>query len=314
LPSAGHISGTFFGAVAGFSRTKARIGHHEVMRPDFTPSRELYPFTSRWFEASSGRVHYVDEGTGPPILLLHGNPTWSFLYRHLIRRLSASFRCVAIDYLGFGLSDRPVGYGYTPSEHSTVVGELVDELELDQLIVMGHDWGGPIGATMAAARSKRIAGLVWGNTSFWPPNRPFRVFSAAASTRPLRWAILNRNVLVERVLPLRMRRDLSDDEMEHYRAVQPTPASRIGVAEFPRQMVAATPWFEQLSRDVPEKLGSVRTLITWPMRDFEYPPSFLARLQSMFSDVHTIKLSAAGHFPQEDAPDEIAQAIRARFS
>jgi haloalkane dehalogenase len=284
------------------------------MRPNFTPSTELYPFESRWFESPSGRVHYVDEGTGPPLLLLHGNPTWSFLYRHLIRSLRDRFRCVAVDYPGFGLSDRPAGYGYAPTDHARVVGELVDQLDLDELIVMGHDWGGPIGATVAAARSERIAGLVWGNTSLWPPNRPFRVFSAAASTRPLRWAILNRNVLVERVLPLRMRRDLSDAEMDHYRAVQPTPASRIGVAEFPRQMVAASPWFARLSREVPQKLGSVRTLITWPMRDFEYPAkTFLPRLQSMFSDVHTAELDMAGHFPQEDAPDAIAEAIRARF-
>jgi haloalkane dehalogenase len=112
-----------------------------------------------------------------------------------------------------------------------------------------------------------------------------------------------------------MRRDLSDAEMEHYRAVQPTPASRIGVAEFPRQMVAATPWFEQLSREVPTKLGSVRTLITWPMRDFKYPSkTFLPRLQSMFGNAQTVELPEAGHFPQEDAPEEIAGAIRARFS
>ncbi len=82
--------------------------------PDFKPSAELYPFASRWFETSYGRLHYVDEGSGQPILLLHGNPTWSFLYRNVIARLRDRFRCVAVDYLGFGLSERPSGFAYTP--------------------------------------------------------------------------------------------------------------------------------------------------------------------------------------------------------
>src|SRR5262245_48366233 len=85
------------------------------MRVHFTPSPALYPFESRWFETDGIRVHYIDEGTGRPILMCHGNPTWSFLYRKLIGRLRGRFRCVAADYPGFGLSDRPEGYGYTPA-------------------------------------------------------------------------------------------------------------------------------------------------------------------------------------------------------
>lgn len=85
---------------------------------DFTPDPKLYPFGSRWFDSTAGRVHYIDEGSGPPILFCHGNPTWSFLYRHIVRALRDRFRCVAVDYPGFGLSDRPDGYGYTVEEHA----------------------------------------------------------------------------------------------------------------------------------------------------------------------------------------------------
>ena len=162
------------------------------MRPNFTPSRELYPFDSRWFDSSVGVLHYVDEGEGRPLLLLHGNPTWSFLYRHLIRELRDGFRCIAVDYPGFGLSERPPGYAYTPAEHARVIGELVDSLQLDGFILMGHDWGGPIGTSLAAARAERIAGLVLGNTWFWPPDRRGRIFSAAMSSPPMKWAILKR--------------------------------------------------------------------------------------------------------------------------
>jgi haloalkane dehalogenase len=283
--------------------------------PGFTPDRELYPFESRWFESSAGRVHYVDEGEGRVLLLLHGNPTWSFLYRHLISALRDAFRCIAVDYPGFGLSDRPPGYGYTPAEHSRVVGELVDSLELDGFLVMGHDWGGPIGTSVAAARSERVAGLVLGNTWFWPPERSFRVFSAVMSSRPLQWAILKRNLFVERIIPAGVVRDLSDAEMQHYRAVQPTPEMRAGVAEFPRQIVAATPWLEQLSHDVRARLAPKRALITWPMRDVAFSARrVLPRVRSTFSDVHVVQLTQAKHYFQEDCSTQVASAIRERFS
>ena len=168
--------------------------------PSFRPSPELFPFESRWLESSVGRVHYVDEGRGQPILMFHGNPTWSFLYRRVITALCDQFRCVAVDYPGFGLSDRPTGYGYTPAEHAAVVGELVRALDLRELIVLSHDWGGPIGLSVAVADPTRIAGLVLGGTWFWPPNRRFRMFSRVMSSWPLQRAILSRNLFVERFI------------------------------------------------------------------------------------------------------------------
>jgi haloalkane dehalogenase len=282
--------------------------------PQFQPSPELYPFESRFLESSAGRVHYVDEGSGQSILMLHGNPTWSFLYRNLIRGLRDAFRCVAVDYPGFGLSERPAGYGYTPAEHARVIGELVDRLDLRELIVMGYDWGGPIGTSIAASRSDRVAGLVFGSTWFWPLDRTMRIFSHVMSSRPMQWAILNRNLFVERIIPAGTSRKLTEQEMDHYRAVQPTPEARVGVAEFPRQLVAATPWLTELSEAVPRKLGSKRVLITWPMRDLAFRASrFLPRLREAFSDVEVVELPGARHYFQEDAPDEVVRAIRRRF-
>jgi haloalkane dehalogenase len=108
------------------------------MRIDFVPDRVRYPFRSRWFDTSAGRMHYLDEGRGRPLLLCHGNPTWSSLYRHLITALAGRFRCIAVDYLGFGLSERPDGYRYTIEEHVRTVGELVDHLALWNIVVMGR--------------------------------------------------------------------------------------------------------------------------------------------------------------------------------
>jgi haloalkane dehalogenase len=284
------------------------------MRIEFTPDPKLYPFKSHWFESSHGRVHYVDEGSGPVIVLYHGNPTWSFLYRDVIRGLRDHFRCIAPDYLGFGLSDRPPRFGYRIEEHATVMGELVDHLSLDGFVSMGQDWGGPISMAVGTARADRVRGVALGNTWFWPADRRAALFSRVMSSRPLQRAILRRNLFVERVLPAGIARDLTEGEMEHYRAVQPTPAARTGVAELPRQIVAAEPFLAELAEVVPRELGDKRVLITFAMRDFGLPAkSVLPRLRAAFRDVEVVELPEAKHFFAEDAPEEVALAVSRRF-
>lgn len=135
---------------------------------DFAPDPALYPFESRWFTSSVGPVHYIDEGQGRPLLLFHGNPDWSFLYRKIVSALRPDFRCVVPDYPGFGLSVHPDGYGYTAAEHAKIIGELVEHLNLTDMVVMGQDWGGPIGMDVASRHPNRVHGLVMGNTWFWP--------------------------------------------------------------------------------------------------------------------------------------------------
>ena len=283
---------------------------------DFTPSPSLFPFTSQWFDSSVGRLHYIDEGSGRPILFLHGNPTWSFLYRKIVSRLRHRFRCVALDYPGFGLSVRPAGYGYTPGEHATVVAELVDHLKLDGFIVMGQDWGGPIGLTVAAAAPDRVHGLVMGNTWFWRvDSRMMNTFGIVMSSPPLQWSILKRNLFVKRMMPIGTATNLTDGEKQHYRAVQPTPASRRGVAVFPRQIRGAGPWLADLETRVPQALGDKPVLLVWGMRDFAFKPGvFLPRWQETFPDHTLVELPKAKHYIQEDAPDEIAEAIVKRFA
>lgn len=285
------------------------------MRIDFTPDPDLYPFTSRWFDSSQGRVHYLDEGTGPPILLCHGNPTWSFLYRDVIAGLRDRFRCIAPDYLGFGLSDRPTGYGYTVEEHAQVIGELVDSLGLDGYLSMGQDWGGPVSLAVGTARSARVRGIVLGNTWFWPANTlRMKLFSRVMSSRPMQNAILNRNFFVERLIPMATTRTLTQAEMTHYRAVQPSPEARRGVAELPKQILAASPLLQRLSREVPATLGAKPALLVWGMKDFAFKAALmLPRMRATFPDNVLVELPDANHYIQEDAPERIAAAIIDRF-
>jgi haloalkane dehalogenase len=281
----------------------------------FTPDPELYPFESRWFDSSQGRIHYVDEGDGPPILFCHGNPTWSFLYRDIIVALRDRFRCIAPDYLGFGLSERPAGFGYKIDEHARVVGEFVDHLGLDGYLTMGQDWGGPISMAVAVERADRVRGVVLGNTCFWPmDDLPTKIFSKVMSSRPMQYAILRRNFFVERLIPAGTEFLPREAVMEHYRRVQPDPAARVGVAEMPRELMAARPLLERLARDVPATLGAKPALVIWGMRDVAFRPGpSIPRMRATFSDLAVIELPTAKHFIQEDAPERIAQAIIDRF-
>ncbi len=156
----------------------------------------LYPFRSNWFESSVGSVHYLDEGEGRPLFLMHGNPDWSFLFRQMIPLLSKPVRCVVPDLPGFGLSAHPADYGYMPADHSAILGELVEHLDLRDMVVMGADWGGPISIDMASRRPERVGGLVYGNTWFWPTDNPASLrMSRMLSTRPMQWLILEQSVL-----------------------------------------------------------------------------------------------------------------------
>ena len=111
----------------------------------FTVSRELFDVEHRFLDLDGARLHYVDEGRGETLLLLHGNPSWSFVYRKIIAGLRDACRCVALDYPGYGMSHAAPDYGYTPREHSQVVERFVERMGLRDLTLMGQDWGGPVG-------------------------------------------------------------------------------------------------------------------------------------------------------------------------
>ncbi|WP_280423206.1 haloalkane dehalogenase [Nocardia carnea] len=282
---------------------------------DFVPDGGLYPFESRWFDSSAGRVHYIDEGAGTPILFCHGSPTWSFLYRHIVKGLRDRYRCIAVDYPGFGLSERRAGFGYTIAEQTAVLGELIDHLRLDGFVVMGQDWGGPIGLGAAISRADRVSGIVLGNTVFWPIEAwPNRAFSMIMSSRPMQRRILERNFLVDRFLLGELGRKLTAAEIHHYRAVQPTAEARRALTVMPREIRAAHPLLDRLALDVPAALGDKPALAVWGMRDMVFrPDSCLPRIRATFPDLRVVELPHARHFIQEHAPDAITAAIATRF-
>ena len=282
---------------------------------DFTPDSALYPFRSRWFESSAGRVHHVGEGSGPPVVFFHGAPAWSFLYRRVIAGLRESFRCVALDYPGFGLSERPPGYSYAIDELAMVAGELIDHLQLDGFVMVGHDWGGPVGLGACVRRADRVAGIALCNTMFWPRLSVANyAFSVVMDSGPMRRRILHENVLIEKLLLGTSGPTLIAAEADHYRGVQSDADARVGLAEMPGQIRGARPLMARLEADVPRLLGHKRAVAVWGMRDVVFRPKVcLPRVRTAFANIDVITVADAAHFVPEEAPDQIIDAIATRF-
>jgi haloalkane dehalogenase len=281
-----------------------------IERPAWVP-QDLYPFADRYADAGGARVHYVDEGSGPPLLLLHGNPTWSFLYRDVIKGLSDRFRCIAPDHPGFGLSRAPAGYGFSPAEHADVLEQLVLQLDLRDVTLMVQDWGGPIGFAVATRHPERFARFVIGNTWAWPKSdlgtQAFSRFLGGPIGRRL---ILNRNLFVETLLPGGTRhRKLPDVVMNAYRGPFPDRGSRLPTYVFPREILRSRPWLTQIERALPA-VTDRPALIVWPTGDVAFRGPERRRWEQLFANHRSVTLQGARHYIQEDAPDEIVAAIR----
>nr|WP_272936184.1 alpha/beta fold hydrolase [Mycobacterium tuberculosis] len=217
---------------------------------------------------------------------------------------------------GSGLSGfRVIGASLGIRVPARVIGEFVDHLGLDRYLSMGQDWGGPISMAVAVERADRVRGVVLGNTWFWPADTlAMKAFSRVMSSPPVQYAILRRNFFVERLIPAGTEHRPSSAVMAHYRAVQPNAAARRGVAEMPKQILAARPLLARLAREVPATLGTKPTLLIWGMKDVAFrPKTIIPRLSATFPDHVLVELPNAKHFIQEDAPDRIAAAIIERF-
>ncbi|HYB97919.1 MAG TPA: alpha/beta fold hydrolase [Candidatus Limnocylindrales bacterium] len=268
--------------------------------------RRDYPFLSRFVPLDGHVVHYVDEGEGPAILFLHGNPTWSFVYRRLVRELRGSFRCIALDYPGFGLSRAAAGYDFRPASHSAVVEKLVQRLELRELTLFAHDWGGPIGLGAASRMPDRFHALVLGNTWAWPIDGDphFERFSSFMGGPFGGWLIRNFNFFVNVMIPMGLRRGrLPAGVMRAYRGPFPTAQSRLPTHVFPREIRASSAFLREVESGL-ARLRHLPLLLLWPDGDIAFRASERQRLEAVFPRHRTHVLANAGHYFQEEAFEE----------
>ena len=284
-------------------------------RPSWIPEH-LYPFESHYLDVHGARIHYVDEGTGPVLLFLHGNPTWSFLYRNFVLGLRDSFRCIALDLPGFGLSAAGEGYGHDAQAHAGAVDAFVTGLDLRGVTLIGQDWGGPVGLTVATRHPDRFKGFILGNTWAWRLNGilHFEFFARVMGSPIAKLAIGRANAFVNVMIPLGTQTKVSDEIMNAYRGPFNTLDSRRPTWEFPKELLRSEPFMRKLEEDLPKVTG-LPALFVWGGNDFALRKRVeLPRFESLFPRHETVVLEKARHFFQEDAPEEAVAAIRAWLS
>lgn len=273
-----------------------------------------YPFAPREASLRAGRVHYVDEGRGEPILFVHGTPTWSFEYRHLLRALSATHRCVAPDHLGFGLSERPADFPYTPEAHAQTLAEFVDHLGLDGFTLVVHDYGGPIGLPLALDRPSRVRRVVLINTWMWPfdddPEMQKRARLVQGGFGRFLYRRLNASLRLIAPSAWGDRKKLTPAIHRQYLAPFPTADSR-GLVLWPlaRALLGSRDFYDGLWRRR-ERLAELPVLIAWGLRDSAFRPRFLERWREVLPHARVVTLEEAGHWPHEEAPEAVIEAMR----
>ncbi|WP_433548957.1 alpha/beta fold hydrolase [Streptomyces sp. CA-294286] len=273
---------------------------------------DLFPFESRFLDIDGHSVHYVDEGAGPTLLFLHGNPTWSFLWRDVIRVLRDDFRCLALDFPGFGLSTPRSGYRFLPEEHADIVTAFVDSLGLAEVTLVGQDWGGPIGLAAAQRRPGVFDRLVLANAWAWPVNGDpyFEAFARIVGGPPVRFLTRRLNLVVNAFIPMgHRRRKPTAVEMTHYRRALDTPARRRASAVLPGRLLASRGFFTEIEAGLAD-LDRLPTLIIWGNAQIGFRPRERERQEAIFSEHTTVIVEGAGLYVESDAPEEFVAAIR----
>ena len=285
----------------------------EVTRPPWL-SDELFPFPSRWFTTPDGhRMHYVDEGSGPVIVFLHGNPSWSFEFRHLIGELRRDFRCIAIDHVGFGLSSRSLRkQDHTPQAHAGRFSALINHLDVKDATFYMSDWGGPVGLHFACQQPERVTGVAIANTWCWPVGSDMHfVFFSSFMRSPLgQFLIKRRNFFVNGVMPraVGVKSALTAEVMDHYRNAQP-PGGRHASAALPGHIVGAGSWLRSIW-DARAAFRDKPALILWGLKDIAFRRKELERWRAELSNPETHTFDDVGHFVAEEAPERVAPLLR----
>ena len=275
------------------------------------PFRDLYPFESRFLDLDSHRLHFVDEGQGEILLMLHGNPTWSFYFRNLIKGLRSQFRCVVPDHMGCGRSDKPQDYNYTLSQHIDNLAALVDHLKLDNLTLVVHDWGGAIGMGFAVRYPEKIKRLVFFNTAAFLTDRiPFSINLCRNSLiGPL--AILRFNLFAKLGASWASKQPgrMTGRVREGYLAPYNSPENRIANLRFVQDIpmspdVPSYPVVEHIESQL-ESFRDRPVMIVWGMKDFCFTRYFMERWKQYFPEAEVHEVKQAGHYVVEDADEQI---------
>ena len=279
-----------------------------------------FPYPSHCIDVLGSKMHYVEHGEGDPILFLHGQPTWSYLWRRVLPELEGKGRLIAVDLIGYGLSDRP-DIDYEISDHVRFLDGFIESLSLDRLTLVVHDWGSFLGFHYARRHPERVKALAFMEAMLFPiPG--YEAFDAEtrkffqtlrASQRNAERMMVDENQFIEGILPAMTLRTLAQQAHDAYRAPWSDPASRRILCKFPQNLciggepaeicdaqAAYMDWLQQA--DLPKLLVHAEPGLL-------IPPDAAARYRDRLPNTETANVGPGLHYIQEDRPREIGKAI-----
>ncbi|PLX74205.1 MAG: alpha/beta hydrolase [Desulfuromonas sp.] len=281
---------------------------------------DLYPFEDHFLEMGGLKHHYLDEGQGDPVVMVHGNPSWSFYYRDLAGALRDRYRVIVPDHIGCGLSDKPsaADYPYTLERRVEDLDRLLHRLDVtERITLVVHDWGGMIGMAYAARHPERIARLVILNTAAFhlPVGKNFPLALRICRDTALgRFLVLQLNLFARMAAKVGCKRNPMPAQLRNsYCAPYNTPANRIATLRFVQDIPLAPedPGFELIS-EVAASLtvfANRPMLICWGLKDFVFDQHFLKEWQRRFPMAEVHAFADCGHYILEDAKDEVIPII-----
>lgn len=272
--------------------------------------KEKYPFLSRYVTIQGHSMHYVDEGKGDVLLMVHGTPVWSFLYRHCIQQLSARYRCVALDHLGFGLSDKPDDADYTPQAHAERLGAFIKALDLRNITIITQDYGGPVALDYAVNHAENVCRIVIANSWMWSlpqMEQGGRLFNNVLG----KWLYLRYGFSPKVMIPQAFgeKRKLLPEIHAHYLKPLDTPMNRIATFALVQALADNKKWYDMLG-EKSKSIADKPVLMLWGMRDRFVPAAQLLPLwKKLWTNARYVEIDHAGHFVEEEDPERVTSEI-----
>jgi haloalkane dehalogenase len=281
------------------------------MKPEWLDPKE-YPFKSHYIKLEAGKMHYIDEGKGAPIVMIHGTPSWSFIYRNLIKILRKKYRCIAIDLLGFGLSDKPEDFSYKPRAHAANFEQLMDHLQLKDITLVVHDFGTPIGLAYAINHPDKVRRIAMINSWTWSLSK-HQTFTKTSKylVGPLGKFLHSKLNVSAKTLVNELfgnEEKVPEPIKQHYIKALGNPNQLVGKLACARELVGVSKWYEELWQQR-KKIQDIPTLILWGERDKLIKIEALQQWKKFFHECYVIHFEDGGHFLQEDNAEEVANYV-----